>query len=104
MGVNHYSTWLVNEYEYPIDSGPANYKDIGGDVSQDPNWKPSSLPWLKVVPWGLRKLLNWIKVFYNNPLVYITENGFADTGDVNDQNRIYYHQVNLILKIIKSLN
>lgn len=31
--------------------------------------------WLKVVPWGMRRVLNWVKDQYNNPDVYITENG-----------------------------
>lgn len=48
--------------------------------------------WLFVVPWGLRKLLNWIKVTYDNPVVYITENGFSDGGQLDDTERIDYHK------------
>ena len=32
-------------------------------------------PWLYVVPWGLRKLLNWIHKRYDAPDIYILENG-----------------------------
>lgn len=46
-----------------------------------------------MVPWGLRKLLNWIKTEYDNPVLYITENGFADDGRLNDTGRIDYHRV-----------
>lgn len=31
--------------------------------------------WLYVVPWGIRKLLNYVKEKYHNPPIYITENG-----------------------------
>eukprot|EP00069_Balaena_mysticetus_P020942 bmy_13244T0 len=39
-----------------------------------------SLDWVYVVPWGIRKLLKYIKDMYNNPVIYITENGFPQ-GD-----------------------
>jgi beta-glucosidase/6-phospho-beta-glucosidase/beta-galactosidase len=28
-----------------------------------------------VVPWGIRKVLNYIAQRYNNPPIYVTENG-----------------------------
>ena len=35
--------------------------------------------WLKVVPFGIRRLMNWIKSEYGEDLeVVITENGFSD--------------------------
>jgi beta-glucosidase/6-phospho-beta-glucosidase/beta-galactosidase len=48
---------------------------------------------LQVVPWGLRKLLNWIAKEYNNPPVLITENGFSDQGELDDRDRVDYHIV-----------
>jgi beta-glucosidase/6-phospho-beta-glucosidase/beta-galactosidase len=48
---------------------------------------------LQVVPWGLRKLLNWIANEYNNPPVLITENGFSDQGELDDIDRVDYHIV-----------
>jgi lipopolysaccharide export LptBFGC system permease protein LptF len=48
---------------------------------------------LQVVPWGFRKLLNWIANEYNNPPVLITENGFSDQGGLNDRDRVDYHIV-----------
>ena len=43
-----------------------------------------------MVPWGLRKILNWIKEEYNNPPVFITENGYGDSGEIEDIGRIHY--------------
>jgi beta-glucosidase/6-phospho-beta-glucosidase/beta-galactosidase len=48
---------------------------------------------LQVVPWGLRKELNWIAREYNNPPVFITENGFSDLGGLNDTDRVLYYTV-----------
>lgn len=93
LGLNHYSTSLVSDHEYPIDYPTSYRKDIGVAVEVDPSWRNSSASWLKVVPWGFSKLLKWIKEEYNNPLVYVTENGFADLGQLNDVDRIYYHKV-----------
>jgi beta-glucosidase/6-phospho-beta-glucosidase/beta-galactosidase len=45
---------------------------------------------LQVVPWGFRKLLNWIAKEYNNPPVLIAENGFSDRGELNDRDRVEY--------------
>jgi hypothetical protein len=38
-------------------------------------------------------LLNWIAKEYNNPPVLITENGFCDKGELNDEDRVDYHIV-----------
>ncbi|XVE77215.1 hypothetical protein DITRI_Ditri13aG0043700 [Diplodiscus trichospermus] len=34
--------------------------------------------WLYVVPWGMRKFLNYIADTYSNPPIYIMENGMDD--------------------------
>jgi len=35
-------------------------------------------PWLYVYPKGIQELLLYVKKVYNNPLIYITENGKHD--------------------------
>ena len=37
--------------------------------------------WLSVVPWGIRENLKWISKRYNNPKIYITENGCDVPGE-----------------------
>ncbi|KAL6118658.1 gba3 [Pungitius sinensis] len=48
----------------------------------DPSWPICGVSWLAVVPYGLRKLLKYIKDTFNNPAVYITENGFSQVGQL----------------------
>ncbi|XP_077154355.1 klotho [Ranitomeya variabilis] len=52
-----------------------------------------------VVPWGLRKILNWIKTKYGDIPVYVLGNGIDD-GKLDDKLRIYYiqHYINEALK------
>lgn len=38
----------------------------------------------------MRHLLNWIKKEYNNPPVWISENGVSDKGGLDDQKRVDY--------------
>ncbi|XP_011095300.1 putative beta-glucosidase 41 isoform X2 [Sesamum indicum] len=56
--------------------------------------------WLHIVPWGIRKLANYIKDKYGNPPVIITENGMDDPKRshralpkaLQDDKRINYHR------------
>lgn len=56
--------------------------------------------WLRIVPWGIRKLMNYIKDKYRNPLVIITENGMDEPNKshialnvaLQDDRRITYHR------------
>ena len=58
-----------------------------------------------MVPYGIRKTMNWIKDHYGAELpIYITENGVSDRqGNLDDLNRIYYykHYLNQLLKCKK---
>lgn len=66
-----------------------------------PFFQRSGSDWLKVTPFGLRKILNWIKIHYNNVPVYVTENGVSDTnGSLTDLHRIHYYRtyINEMLK------
>lgn len=93
LGLNHYSTWLVSNEPNPPVFPISHAADMSVIASQDPTWGKSAATWLRVVPWGFRKILNWIKKEYGNPPVYVTENGFADLGQIDDTDRINYHKV-----------
>lgn len=59
----------------------------------------TALSWLFIYPKGLRELLLYVKKNYNDPEVYITENGMADASNsslpvkdaIKDSLRIRYH-------------
>lgn len=57
----------------------------------------------QVVPWGFAKLLTWIKNEYNGPEMIVFENGFSDTDNINDDDRVsYYNQyLNAMLDAIE---
>ena len=53
----------------------------------------SGSSWLFFTPELMRAVLVWIKDEYNNPPVYVTENGFSDkTGQLNDDGRVNYYK------------
>ncbi|XP_068103184.1 lactase/phlorizin hydrolase-like [Hyperolius riggenbachi] len=108
LGISHYTSRLVN---VPGSSScVADYESIGGfNTSADPSWPTTASPWISVVPWGLRRLLNYVKEEYGNggvPL-YITGNGMPTSSaeDVyNDTARVEYLNayINEALKAVKT--
>lgn len=48
-----------------------------------------------MIPEGLRLLLTWLKNEYNDPEIIITENGFSDIGEIEDNGRVNYYQVGI---------
>uniref|UniRef100_A0A8C5R781 Lactase n=1 Tax=Leptobrachium leishanense TaxID=445787 RepID=A0A8C5R781_9ANUR len=103
FGFNHYTSVLVGSAVFPDDE--VNYDaDRGVYVLSDRTWLPSGSSWLKVTPFGFRKILNWIKEECNNPPIYVTENGISERGtDLNDKWREHYYKyyVNEALKAIE---
>lgn len=96
FGLNHYTSSICTsapDDTYP----PTSYnKDVGSYCFQPSDWEDTASSWLKVTPWGFRKLLNWIRREYGNPPILITGNGFSDdTGEINDCRRVNYHNVRM---------
>ncbi len=99
FGLNHYTTTLASDAtNLPQEDGSENNGGIGEDqgvhLELDPSWSKTAMDWA-IVPWGCRKLLEWITERYDSPDIYITENGgaFPDKlvdGEVNDQDRLDY--------------
>ncbi len=102
FGLNHYTTMYAAEAgDEPVEqqvygNGGLN-EDQKIDLSVDPTWSVTDMQWA-VVPWGCRKMLQWIANRYSNPEIYITENGCAyddpiDTsGQINDQSRVDFYE------------
>ena len=62
----------------------------------------SASDWLYVTPFGIRKVMKWIKEQYGADVpIYVTENGYSDRiGNLDDMHREYYykHYINQLLK------
>ncbi|KAG7233902.1 hypothetical protein INR49_006464, partial [Caranx melampygus] len=100
FGFNHYTTVLSS----PVDLG--NQQDYEGDrgtkTTHDRTWIETGSFWLKITPFGFRKILKFIKDEYGNPPIYVTENGVSERGEVNlnDIHRTHYYEnyINQALK------
>ncbi|XP_063313903.1 cytosolic beta-glucosidase-like isoform X2 [Pelobates fuscus] len=93
--LNYYTTRKI---KCPSSENVPSYEsDRAAEGLKDPDWPISGIEWLAVVPWGLRKLLGYIKDTCGNPAVYITENGFAqsDPPTFQDLQRWTYFQETL---------
>ncbi|XP_015513234.1 myrosinase 1 [Neodiprion lecontei] len=89
FGINHYTSKLV----YP-DSGEEQgiyTYDHGLIVTVDSSWAATASNWFYVNPSGFGYLLRKIRDEYNNPSVWVTENGYSDTGELDDYNRVSYY-------------
>ena len=101
FGLNHYTTMYAAE-NYGIITEGSVYgnggisEDQDVDLSVDKSWDLTEMNWA-VVPWGCRKLLEWISQRYDNPPIYITENGCAyddqvTNGRVKDDKRVSFYE------------
>ncbi|GAV87772.1 Glyco_hydro_1 domain-containing protein [Cephalotus follicularis] len=106
LGLNHYTTSYAQHDRTRI------WKLILQDASADAAVITTSFRrgvaigeraasrWLRIVPWGIRKLAGYVKDKYGNPPVIITENGMDDLNSpfmeldktLQDDKRIRYHR------------
>nr|XP_008515149.1 PREDICTED: lactase-phlorizin hydrolase [Equus przewalskii] len=104
FGFNYYTTVLAYNLDY--DSSVSSFDaDRGVASTADPSWPVSGSSWLKMTPFAFRRILNWLKEEYNNPPIYVTENGVSKRGetDLNDTARIYFLRtyINEALKAVQ---
>ncbi|KAH7542140.1 hypothetical protein FEM48_Zijuj02G0041700 [Ziziphus jujuba var. spinosa] len=104
IGLNHYtSRFIAYVKESPEESD--FYK--AQQMERIAEWEGGELigekaasEWLYVVPWGIRKVLKYIAQKYNNPPVYVTENGMDDEDNdtlpldemLDDKLRVIYYK------------
>ncbi|KAM7494433.1 hypothetical protein LguiB_029042 [Lonicera macranthoides] len=90
LGLNHYTSRFVTH------GGRVNQQDNdfyqAQEVERIAEWEGGEVigekaasPWLYVVPWGIRKVLNYVAERYNNPPIYVTENGMDDEDNGTSQ-------------------
>ncbi|CAL1683630.1 unnamed protein product [Lasius platythorax] len=88
FGLNHYTSKIVETV--PRMKGEGWYDFSGVKQSIDPSWPKSASDWLRVVPDGFREIIKKISKEYDNPPIYVMENGFSDKCCTFDHLRISY--------------
>ncbi|XP_078478492.1 lactase-like protein isoform X1 [Lampetra planeri] len=107
LGIGHFTTRYITQKNYPSGRSSSSYftdRDLAELV--DPQWPDPGSEWLYSVPWGFRRLLNFVKTQYGNPMIYVTENGVSEKmlcTELCDDWRIQYYKdyINEMLKAIK---
>ncbi|KAG8650173.1 hypothetical protein MANES_07G009944v8 [Manihot esculenta] len=105
IGLQYYTSYYAKP-NASIDSDRVRYK-TDSNMTETPYDYDGNLigpqaysPWFYIYPKGIRHLLNYTKDRYNNPEIYITENGVDNLNDENqpieealkDEFRIDYYQ------------
>ncbi|XP_060535485.1 myrosinase 1-like [Cylas formicarius] len=92
FGLNMYTASLVQWQ----DDSPISIPDYSLDKNTNnyvsPDWPKSVSDWLTSYPSGMRKLLNWVNNKYHPSEIFVTENGWSDNGQLDDQGRLTYLQ------------
>ncbi|KAJ8715713.1 hypothetical protein PYW07_010195 [Mythimna separata] len=95
FGVNHYTAKMVSATQYKEDAPVPSFMD-DMDVGQFalPEWPVGASSWLMLVPNSIYNTLTHLKEKYNNPVFYITENGWSSYPDSSliDDDRITYYR------------
>ncbi|KAL7976382.1 hypothetical protein Chor_015446 [Crotalus horridus] len=97
FALNYYTARKIKHLDHKPGQ-PSLSADKEAEQIIDPSWPVATgNSWLAVVPWGLRRLLTYIKDTYNHPVIYITENGFSqsDPAPVDDGRRWEYFRLTL---------
>ncbi|GIK04752.1 hypothetical protein Aspvir_008847 [Aspergillus viridinutans] len=99
-GMNHYCANYIK-----AKTGEADPEDVAGNLeillqNKNGEWigPETQSPWLRPHPVGFRKLLKWLSDRYNQPKIYVTENGTSLKGEndlpvdqiLNDEFRVQY--------------
>lgn len=104
LGLSHYTSRLISKAHQ--DTCIPSYDTIGGFSQHvDPTWPQTASPWIRVVPWGVRRLLRFVSLEYTRGKVpiYLAGNGMpiGDGEDLlHDSSRVtYFNQyINEVLK------
>jgi chitinase len=94
VGLNYYSSFLATQPKETT-SWEGYWSDIYVHFADDESWEQNQMGW-NVAPDGLRQILLWIKERYNDPVIYITENGSAEKEQnlamalVDERRRVFF--------------
>ncbi|XP_065203717.1 myrosinase 1-like isoform X2 [Planococcus citri] len=91
FALNHYSSAVVS----PLVDGQSSpfrmrYAKVMLEFRKE--WPSTGAHWSRVVPSGFKQMLLWIQKEFNNPPVYVYENGYCDNGQIRDIERISFYK------------
>lgn len=91
FGLNHYTTMFASDAMEGLVQGSVYgngglSEDQDVNLSVDDTWLKTTMEWA-IVPWGCRKLLEWLTNRYDRPDIYLTENG-CSVDDVVIENSV----------------
>nr|AES93119.1 putative strictosidine beta-D-glucosidase [Camptotheca acuminata] len=109
IGINYYTSNYAKDAPQAGSDGKLSYNtdskvEITHERKKDVPIGPlGGSNWVYLYPEGIYRLLDWMRKKYNNPLVYITENGVDDKNDTkltlsearHDETRRDYHEKHL---------
>ncbi|XP_057453250.1 beta-glucosidase 12-like [Lotus japonicus] len=85
LGLNYYTSNYAANAPSLSNARPFFFTDALANLTTERNGIPigqrAASSWLYVYPKGIQELLLYIKKKYNNPLIYITENGMSEFND-----------------------
>nr|AHZ59665.1 glycoside hydrolase family 1 [Phyllotreta striolata] len=91
FSANTYTTSIIRAEAEPPFGEPTIETDVGVFEYQRPEWQGAASSWLKVTPWGIKKLLVWLYNEYDKPQILVSENGYSDSdGRLDDPIRVNY--------------
>ncbi|RZC86139.1 hypothetical protein C5167_026814 [Papaver somniferum] len=106
LGVNEYSTHYVYDQHINKNQVRVYQLDWHAGFAYERNGVPigprANSFWLYEVPWGMYKVLTYVKEHYENPNVILSENGMDDPGNVtlpkalHDTRRMHFYKGYLI--------
>ncbi|WCJ19060.1 beta glucosidase 12 [Euphorbia peplus] len=97
VGVNYYTTIYAFNSSCNFQNGTTYINDRcvnGTGVRNGIPLGPKAGTWILIYPEGLRDLVLYLKHKYNDPAIYITENGVMD-ANIDDKIRVEYFQGHL---------
>nr|GMC84563.1 beta-glucosidase 12-like [Ipomoea batatas] len=106
LGLNYYTSNYAANIPSPSRVNLRYSTDSRANLTFERNGKrigaPTGLSAFNIVPKGLTKFILYVKKKYNNPVIYITENGMSDANitkvqqGVNDSLRVHFYRSHLL--------
>ncbi|CAL2253760.1 unnamed protein product [Prunus armeniaca] len=107
LGLNYYTSHYASDASNNVYEHASYLTDVRVTLSSERNGVPigakGASSWLNVYPIGIQNLLLYTKEKYNDPIIYITENGIDEFNDpklsleeaLYDTHRVDYHILHL---------